>query len=488
MRKWILATAAMALCAVAVIAQAPYGSKVSSLWLAPDTSTPTTFINIDNAAGSDALTANKTTGVFTFAAVPVFTSGIGPVSGTTATYTGQVNVSNGTAAEPAIGFTADDDATGTGIYRSAANTLAFSTNGVLAASIDANADLAVVRDVSALGLSTTTRAVSLGNGTGTFAVASTGLDISTGGAISNATTIGMGGALSGATTIAASGTISTTNGSVSIADLDGFNGDSGSQFSGITSVALDFVVGASGRTEAQTVRDDGETGTNWDEAVCAGGANTCMATPGVADAAVWKFGANSARLDLLDMAATDTIAQTAFGAEDWEALEDVGFWWRSNATSAATDFDLHLTDDGGTRSFDLPAITVANQWQFAKVDISALAAGTGDAITRISIECDHATNCDNRIIYIDNFYVWDSADETALTFNILDQPGAVGSAWAFVTLDSGAQTHARTALVHCATIGGSATDFVVDPIDNTIISVDDNSASTIELLYHRADY
>lgn len=46
------------------------------------------------------------------------------------TFTGQINLQNGTAAEPAIGFASDDDTSGTGIYRVGANSLGFSTNGV----------------------------------------------------------------------------------------------------------------------------------------------------------------------------------------------------------------------------------------------------------------------------------------------------------------------------------------------------------------------
>ena len=48
---------------------------------------------------------------------------------------GQLSIPAGTAGDPSIVFTDDDDGTGTGIYRSAANTLAFSTNGTIRSSL-----------------------------------------------------------------------------------------------------------------------------------------------------------------------------------------------------------------------------------------------------------------------------------------------------------------------------------------------------------------
>lgn len=419
-------------------------------------------------------------------------------------FTAQLNLAAGTAAEPALGFTLDDDATGTGIYRVGADNIGISTNGTLRLDIESDGDVDIVGQVL-LGAGTAADPIlgqesdDDGSGTGlsfpgadqivlgTNGTAALTLDASQNATIGNDLTVDGAATVTGTSTL--TGAVTAPAG-VTATDASGFNGNAGTQLVGIGLGAMDYVVGTNGRTEAETVRDDGETGTNWDEVTCAGGANTCMATPGVADAAVFKFGANSARLDLLTLAQTDTVGQTAFGAEDWEALENVGFWARSDATWSGTDFRLQLVDDGGTRSFAMEALTVADQWQFIEVDISSLAGGTGDVITQILIECNEATgaNCSNRTLYIDNFYVWDTDDETALAFDILDQPEAVGSAWSFVTLDSGGQTHARTREVHCDTIAGSATTFVIDPDDNTYISVTDRSASTIELYYHRAAY
>lgn len=63
------------------------------------------------------------------------TCGLGLITGTptfsgVTTFSDQIRLSNGTATEPSLVFTSDDDATGTGIYRSAADTLAVTANGV----------------------------------------------------------------------------------------------------------------------------------------------------------------------------------------------------------------------------------------------------------------------------------------------------------------------------------------------------------------------
>lgn len=54
----------------------------------------------------------------------------------TGDFSGVVGIANGTAADPAIGFTSDADGTGTGIYRVSSNVLGFSVNGVRAGSFD----------------------------------------------------------------------------------------------------------------------------------------------------------------------------------------------------------------------------------------------------------------------------------------------------------------------------------------------------------------
>lgn len=57
------------------------------------------------------------------------------------TATGAIKVADGTAAAPSVAFASDSDGTGTGIFRGAANRIAFSTNGTESWSINASGAL-----------------------------------------------------------------------------------------------------------------------------------------------------------------------------------------------------------------------------------------------------------------------------------------------------------------------------------------------------------
>ncbi len=56
------------------------------------------------------------------------------------TFAAQLKVSNGTAAEPSVVFTSDDDATGTGFYRVGTNNFGIATNGTLRWDISTTAE------------------------------------------------------------------------------------------------------------------------------------------------------------------------------------------------------------------------------------------------------------------------------------------------------------------------------------------------------------
>lgn len=58
--------------------------------------------------------------------------------GTDCTMTGPVLLPAGTVTAPALAFAADADGTGTGIYRDAANSMSFSANGLIKATVDAS--------------------------------------------------------------------------------------------------------------------------------------------------------------------------------------------------------------------------------------------------------------------------------------------------------------------------------------------------------------
>lgn len=125
---------------------------------------------------------------------------------------------NGTAALPTYSFSSDPD---TGMYRSAVNTLGWSTNGTLAMSLDANAKLTVVGALTLGGVLTGVAgavgapAINLGTAnTGLYASAATTLSFATGGVlraeIDANGLIGLGGAPSSGqrVTVKGSGTTS----------------------------------------------------------------------------------------------------------------------------------------------------------------------------------------------------------------------------------------------------------------------------------------
>lgn len=80
-------------------------------------------INLGNS-GSDTITV---TGTPTFGAATTFSS-TATFSGN-ATFSAQALIANGTASEPSICFSSDDDTSGAGIYRIGANSMGFSANG-----------------------------------------------------------------------------------------------------------------------------------------------------------------------------------------------------------------------------------------------------------------------------------------------------------------------------------------------------------------------
>lgn len=92
------------------------------------TLTGNTAVNLISGAGTLVL---NTTGTVT---VPNGTATLATIAANTwtgeQTFSAQVRISDGTVGEPSIVFTSDDDTTGTGIYRVAANSMGFSANGV----------------------------------------------------------------------------------------------------------------------------------------------------------------------------------------------------------------------------------------------------------------------------------------------------------------------------------------------------------------------
>jgi hypothetical protein len=128
-----------------------------------------------------------------------------------------------------------------------------------------------------------------------------------------------------------------------------------------------------------------------------------------------KAGSNS-----LKMAVT-TAADAGDGCHDpvtldFSADEFVGFWIRSSVALAAGDVILDLTDDGGARQTNIPALN-ANQWTWVNIGLPALDADK-NTITDISIELSAAGATKAAAgafdVYVDAMYKWDDTEEEEL--------------------------------------------------------------------------
>ena len=100
----------------------------------------------------------------------------------------------------------------------------------------------------------------------------------------------------------------------------------------------------------------------------------------------------------------------------WEDMESVGLLVYATATWDAGDLTLVLTDDGGDRTFNIPALAAANVWTWLEVDITDLDGGTGDSISDVAVLLSEAgaTALGEFSVYVDIAYVWDATDEEAL--------------------------------------------------------------------------
>lgn len=132
-----------------------------------------------------------------------------------------------------------------------------------------------------------------------------------------------------------------------------------------------------------------------------------------------KYGTNSyAATFAATAAATDGFIDAGLGASaSWEDMESVGLLVYSTATWAAGDLTLVLTDDGGARTFDIPALASANVWTWLEVDVTDLDAGTGDSISDVAVLMSaqgEAAVLGEFTVYVDIAYVWDATDEEAL--------------------------------------------------------------------------
>jgi hypothetical protein len=114
--KWVDSTGAVNSIAAGVSTLAAIGSSPN----ANGATITGTTLNLEPASAS--FGGIVTTGTQTFAGAKTFSGEV--------TLSSQLRVSDGSASEPSLVFASDDDATGTGLYRVAANSLGFAANGV----------------------------------------------------------------------------------------------------------------------------------------------------------------------------------------------------------------------------------------------------------------------------------------------------------------------------------------------------------------------
>jgi hypothetical protein len=162
-----------------------------------------------------------------------------------------------------------------------------------------------------------------------------------------------------------------------------------------------------------------------------------------------RIGSNSLKLAWPATSVAGDGVTATLTSDNLESNESIGLWLYVSEAIAAGDLTLVLTDNGGDRTFNIPAVTTAGVWTWVEVDISSLAAGTGDTITawKILLSSAGATAHAAFDTYIDGVWKWDAADELALGVDVLDQPGTIRSILTQVKADAGTQAHDMAALV-----------------------------------------
>jgi hypothetical protein len=241
---------------------------------------------------------------------------------------------------------------------------------------------------------------------------SSGCALSAAGVLQCNSTSALDGAVTVGTGVAADVTL--------IADPTGGNAGAKSEYIGLPRIKL--IGGGQGTNPAsQTLPlvDDSPTGEF--EPVDANVVEAEGSTDGI-----YKYGASSYKAAFDSSAAAgDGFLDSNLGAAGaWDDMESAGLLLYSSVTIASGDLTLVLTDNGGARTYSIPAITAANTWTWVEVDIS-----TGDlsAISDVAIllSSQGATNLAAFNLYVDIGYVWDSLDEEALGVAI-QQDGVLG--------------------------------------------------------------
>jgi len=211
------------------------------------------------------------------------------------------------------------------------------------------------------------------------------------------------------------GTSLATGGDLSLV-ATATNGNAGAknEFIGLPRIKLvSLGAGTNGSTETTSYVDDSPTGE-----YAPVDASVTEAEGSVAG--VFRFGASSYAATFLATAVEDDGFKRTITGDDLEADASIGMWLYASEAIASADLQILLTDDGGARNFDIGAIP-ATTWTWLEVDISSLAAGTGDVVTEfgITLTAQGEAALSGFSLYLDQAWKWAVADEEALGVAVL---------------------------------------------------------------------
>ncbi len=311
---------------------------------------------------------------------------------------------------------------GTTISSSAAelNYLDITTIGTAQASkaltCDANIDFTGVRNGTftgtVQGANVTATAVLTGD---TLAIgggySGSGLGVTTAGNIQT------NGSLTVDSTSTLTGAVTATAGITAANDItisaSGGNLGAKNEFIGLPRIKLIALgTGVNGATETTSYMDDSPAN-EW----TAYNANTTVAD----DPARVRVGSNALAISFLVAAVDNDGAYIDIVNDDLEANESIGFWIYASEALDAGDLDILIddTDASPDQSYDVPAVA-QNVWTWVEVDISALAAGTGNVTDKIGVVLKDAAGHGAFEVRIDGMMKWDLDNEEALSTAILN--------------------------------------------------------------------
>lgn len=250
-------------------------------------------------------------------------------------------------------------------------------------------------------------------------------------------------------------------------DSTGGNAGAKSEISGLLKLkVVSLGTMANGTSETTSYTDDSPEG-EW--------APVDASVTESADTTNYRGGTTSYKATVLSTAAAaDGITRT-ITEDNLEADESIGFWFMTDTALTAGWLTLVLTDSTGAVTYNLPAVAEANinKWIWTEIDISALAGGTGDAVTAVSIllSTAGAAGLGAFNFWIDDMFKWDGAEEESLGYDI--PMDGVLSVFGTATATANTGTHTSTVLTE-------GTDYFVhyQSGSDAVIAITDQSAQS----------